>query len=145
MKIAIASDHAAFEFNHKLMEYLVGQGHEVKSYGCFSTDSCDYPDFGIPAAKGVSEGEFDRAILVCNNGIGMSMLANKFPGVLGALVYSELTAKMTREHHGSNVLCLGAAQFSEEDLLKFVKVWMETQFEGGRHDRRIGKVRALDS
>ncbi len=145
MKIAIASDHAAFEFNHKLLEYLVSQGHEVKSFGCFGTDSCDYPDFGIPAAKGVSEGEFDRAILVCNNGIGMSMLANKFSGVLAALVYSEVTAKMTREHHGSNVLCLGAAQFSEEELLSFVKIWMETEFEGGRHDRRIGKVRALDN
>ena len=145
MKIAIASDHAAFDFNKKLQAYLESQGHEVKDFGCHSNDSCDYPDFGIPAAQSVSDKVCDRAILVCNNGIGMSMLANKKPGVLAALVYSETTARMTAEHHGSNVLCLGAAQFSEEELLSFVKAWMETEFAGGRHDRRIGKVRNLDS
>ncbi|MDD7984453.1 RpiB/LacA/LacB family sugar-phosphate isomerase [Lentisphaera marina] len=145
MKISIASDHAGFEFNNKLKQYLESKGHVVTSFGCSGLDSCDYPDFGIPAAKSVSEGEVDRAILVCNNGIGMSMLANKLNGVLAALVYSEETARMTRQHHGSNVLCLGAAQFSEEELMTFIKTWMETEFEGGRHDRRIGKVRDLDS
>ena len=145
MKISIASDHAGFDFNEKLKNYLESQGHEIKSFGCSSLDSCDYPDFGIPAAKTVSDGEADRAILVCNNGIGMSMLANKLNGVLGALVYSEETARMTRQHHGSNVLCLGAAQFTEDDLMSFIKVWMETEFEGGRHGRRIGKVTALES
>jgi ribose 5-phosphate isomerase B len=145
VKIAIASDHAAFDFNKQLREYLETQGHEIQDFGCFGTDSCDYPDFGIPAAQAVSDKECDRAILVCNNGIGMSMLANKKPGVLAALVYSETTAKMTAEHHGSNVLCLGAAQFSSDDLISFVKAWLETEFAGGRHDRRIGKVRDLDS
>ena len=119
--------------------------HDVKSFGCEGFDSCDYPDFGIPAAKTVSDGVADRAILVCNNGIGMSMLANKLPGVLAALVYSEETAKMTRMHHDSNVLCLGAAQFNYADLFNFIKVWMNTDFEGGRHGRRISKVSDLDN
>jgi len=145
VKISIASDHAGFEFNKKLKDYLESQGHEVQSFGCEGLDSCDYPDFGIPAAKTVSTGEADRAILVCNNGIGMSMLANKLDGVLAALVYSEETARMTRQHHGSNVLCLGAAQFSEDELLAFIKAWMETEFEGGRHGRRIGKVKDLEA
>ena len=144
MKISLASDHAAFEFKNTLTDYLKEQGHEVVDYGCEGLDSCDYPDFGIPAAKAVSTGEVDKAILCCNNGIGMSILANKVPKVIAALVYSEETAIMTRQHHDSNVLCLGAQQFSNEDLLAFTKAWLNTPFEGGRHDRRIGKVRDLD-
>ena len=101
-------------------------------------------DFGIPAAQAVSEGKADRAILCCNNGIGMSILANKVRGVVAAMVYSEETAKMTRKHHNSNVICLGAQQFSTNELFTFAKVWMEEEFEGGRHDRRIGKARDLE-
>ena len=144
MKISLASDHAAFEFKKTLIEYLESQGHEVTDFGCQGLDSCDYPDFGIPAAKTVSEGTADKAILCCNNGIGMSILANKLPKVYAALVYSEETAKMTRQHHDSNVLCLGAQQFSADELMTMVKAWLKTDFEGGRHDRRIGKVRNLD-
>ena len=144
MKITIACDHAAFEFKGKLIKKLESEGHEVEDCGCSGLESCDYPDFGIPACDAVSEGKADRAILVCNNGIGMSILANKIRGVVAALVYSEVTAEMTRQHHNSNVLCLGAQQFSEDDLMKFVDKWMNTEFEGGRHDRRIGKARDLE-
>lgn len=144
MKIAIACDHAAYDFKQELIQRLQSEGHEVIDHGCSGSDSCDYPDFGIPAAEAVSNGIADRALLICNNGIGMSILANKIKGVVAALVYSEETAKMTRRHHNSNVLCLGAQQFSEVDLNKFIDAWMAEDFEGGRHARRIGKATALE-
>ena len=139
MKIAVASDHAGWAFKQRLVQELERLGHEVQDFGTDSEESCDYPDFGIPAVKSVVEGDADRAILQCTNGIGMAMLANRVPGARGALVYSERTAAMTRQHHDSNVLCLGAHEFSAEDLLKWVAIWLDTPFEGGRHARRIGK------
>ena len=145
MKITLACDHAAYEFKLKLIKLLEDQGHEVKDFGCSGLESCDYPDFGIPACTEVSEGRADRAILICNNGIGMSIMANKIRGIVAALVYSVETATMTRQHHNSNVLCLGAQQFSEDELISFIDAWMNTEFEGGRHERRIGKARALEN
>ena len=144
MRIAVAADHAGFEFKTRLIEELRSLGHEVADEGTDSPQSCDYPDYAIPAARSVSEGKSDRGILVCSNGIGMGMVANRIPGVRAAVVYSERTAEMTRGHHDSNVLCLGAQQFPEEDLLKFVRVWLDTDFEGGRHARRMKKVRSLE-
>ncbi len=144
MRIAVAADHAGFEFKQRLIEELRRLGHEACDFGTKSTESCDYPDYALPAVRSVAEGQNDCAILACSNGIGMSMVANRVPGVRGALVYSERTAAMTRGHHDSNVLCLGAQQFPVEDLIKFVHVWLETEFEGGRHARRIKKVEALD-
>ncbi len=144
MRIAVAADHAGFEFKTRLIEELRSLGHEVADEGTDSPESCDYPDYAIPAARSVSEGKSDRAILVCSNGIGMGMVANRIPGVCAAVVYSERTAEMTRGHHDSNVLCLGAQQFPEEDLLKFVRVWLDSDFEGGRHARRMKKVRSLE-
>ncbi len=144
MRIAVAADHAAVGFKARLVEELRALGHEVTDHGTESEASCDYPDFAIPAARSVAEGTADRAILACNNGIGMAMVANKIPGVRGALVYSERTAAITRAHHDSNVLCLGAQQFPIEDLLKFVRTWLDADFEGGRHARRVGKLEDLD-
>ncbi|MCH2207153.1 MAG: RpiB/LacA/LacB family sugar-phosphate isomerase [Lentisphaerales bacterium] len=144
MKIAIACDHAAYDFKEALIKRLELEGHEVTDHGCSGSESCDYPDFGIPAADAVSNGSADRALLICNNGIGMSILANKIKGVVAALVYSEETARMTRRHHNSNVLCLGAQQFSEAELNKFIDAWMAEEFEGGRHARRIGKATSLE-
>jgi ribose 5-phosphate isomerase B len=144
VKITIACDHAAYDFKTKLISRLEEQGHEVQDYGCSGNESCDYPDFGIPACQEVSEGRADRALLICNNGIGMSIAANKTRNIVAALVYSRETAKMTRNHHDSNVLCLGAQQFSEEDLNSFIDIWLKEEFEGGRHARRIGKAKALE-
>ncbi|MCH6561647.1 MAG: ribose 5-phosphate isomerase B [Deltaproteobacteria bacterium] len=144
MRIAVAADHAGFEFKTRLIEELRTLGHMVADEGTDSPESCDYPDYAIPAARSVSEGKSDRAILVCSNGIGMGMVANRIPGVRAAVVYSERTAEMTRGHNNSNVLCLGAQQFPEEDLLKFVRIWLDTDFEGGRHARRMKKVRSLE-
>ncbi len=143
MRIAVASDHAGYEFKCELRRELERLGHEVEDFGTDSTESCDYPDFGIPAAQSAANGETDRAILACTNGIGMSMLANRIPGARAALVYSERTAAMTRNHHDSNVLCIGAGEFPSEDLLKWVRIWLEEEFEDGRHARRIGKFESL--
>jgi len=144
MKIAIAADHAGFAFKERLERELIAAGHAVRDVGTDSAESCDYPDYGVPAARSVADGTAERAILVCNNGIGMSMLANRIPGVKAALIYSEQTAAMTRRHHDSNVLCLGAGEFPAETLLAWVKIWLAEPFDGGRHERRIGKVLALD-
>ena len=139
MKIAVGSDHAGFAFKQKLAEELRLLGHEVVDFGTEGEESCDYPDFAIPAARSVAAGEAERGILTCTNGIGMAMVANRISGVRAALVYSERTAAMTRQHHDSNVLCLGAHEFPVEDLLKWVRIWLDTDFEAGRHARRIGK------
>lgn len=144
MKIALASDHAGYAFKGALVEALADAGHEVEDFGTDSADSCDYPDFAIPAAETVQAGQNERAILVCSNGIGMAMTANRIPGVRAALVYNEQTARMTRAHHDSNVLCLGALEFGTQDLLSFVRVWLETSFDGGRHERRVGKFEKLE-
>ncbi|MFI5316004.1 MAG: RpiB/LacA/LacB family sugar-phosphate isomerase [Myxococcota bacterium] len=144
MKIALAADHAGFAFKEKLAAELLRLGHEPIDFGTLSSESCDYPDFAIPAAQSVSDGKAQRGILLCTNGIGMCMVANRVPHVRGALVYSARTAEMTRRHHDSNVLCLGAGEFPAETLLEWVRRWLETPFEGGRHERRIGKLEALE-
>jgi len=144
MRIALAADHAGFEFKTLLARELAKLGHDVTDFGTSSTESCDYPDYAIPAARAVAEHKADRAILACTNGIGMAMTANRIPGVRAALVYSARTAAMTRQHHDSNVLCLGAGEFPADELLGWVRIWLDTAFEGGRHARRIGKFEALD-
>lgn len=144
LKIAVASDHAGFNFKAKLIPFLKQLGHEVQDFGCDSAESCDYPDYAIPAAKSVAQAKNDRGILICTNGIGMCITANKIPGIIGALVYNIHTAETTRKHHNSNVLCLGAQEFPHDQLLKMVEVWLTTEFEGGRHERRMNKVKTLD-
>jgi ribose 5-phosphate isomerase B len=139
MKVAIACDHGAFVLKSDLSDFLERMGHEVVDFGTHGSESCDYPDFGLPAVGAVVSGDCDRAILSCTNGIGMSMLANKTEGIRAALVYSKRCAEMTRKHHDSNCLCLGAGEFSTSSLLDFVEIWMNTEFEGGRHLRRINK------
>ena len=145
MRICVASDHAGFAFKQRLKAELEGLGHEVVDFGTGSGESCDYPDFAEPAVREVAGGGAERAILACSNGIGMSMLANRIPGALAALVYSDRSAAMTRRHHGSNVLCLGAGEFPAETLLRWVRTWLDEDFEGGRHARRIGKVTGLET
>ena len=143
MQIAVASDHGGFAFKQTLGKFLKELGHDVEDFGCGSEESCDYPDFGIPAAESVAVGKNERAILVCTNGIGMCMLANKIKGIRAALAYSEKTAEKTRQHHNSNVLCLGAQEFPFDELKSFVRIWLETDFDGGRHERRINKIDEL--
>jgi len=144
MKIAVANDHAGFEFKNKLKQFLLSKGHSVEDFGSPNAEPCDYPDYAVPAIKSIIEGKNDRAILICATGLGMCMVANRFPGIRAALVYNEKTAATTRRHNDSNVLCLGAREFSENDLLKFTDIWLATAFDGGRHLRRINKIAALD-
>lgn len=139
MKIAIAADHGGFEAKQAISAWLSSRGHKVQDFGTDGTASCDYPDYGVPAARSVAEGRNDRALLVCTNGIGMSMMANKVEGVRAALVYNRRTAEMTRRHHDSNVLCLGGQEFPIAELQAFTDIWLRTAFEGGRHERRINK------
>ena len=144
MRIAIAADHAGYAFKERLERELIAAGHEVRDFGTDGAESCDYPDYGVPAARSVAEGACERAVLMCHNGIGMCMAANRIAGVKAALVYSKSTAAMTRRHHGSNVLCLGAGEFPAEDLLEWVRIWLSEPFDGGRHERRVSKILALD-
>jgi ribose 5-phosphate isomerase B len=139
MKIAIACDHGAFGFKNSLTKFLNDNNHEIIDFGTHNTASCDYPDFGLKACQSLIDSKVDRVILSCTNGIGMSMMANKLNGIRAALVYSSTSAKATRNHHDSNVLCLGAKEFPISELLIFTKIWLVEEFEGGRHQTRIDK------
>jgi ribose 5-phosphate isomerase B len=143
MKIAIASDHAGFALKEELRGQLTGKGHEVVDFGTNSTDSCDYPDFAKPVATGVSQGRFERGILVCSTGLGMAMAANKVAGVRAAPVTSPDEARLTREHNDCNVLTLGAKYLDEPHAMELVDVFLQTDFSGGRHGRRVAKIEAM--
>lgn len=143
MKIAIASDHAGFEYKEKLKKFLSDLGHEVIDFGCYDTTSNDYPDFIYPAAKAVGSGKCERGIFICGSGIGVSIVANKVKGVRAARCCSIEDAELSRLHNNSNVLTFGARLISWETAMEVVKTWLETEFEGGRHERRVEKIHKL--
>ncbi len=141
MKVAIGSDHGGFEYKGKIIDFLNKNGYEVKDFGTYSNESCDYPEYAHQVAKAVVSGEFDRGILICGTGIGMSIAANKVKGIRAALCSDTFSAHATREHNDSNVLCLGARAIGDELALDIVKVWLETDFSNGeRHLRRINML-----
>ena len=137
MKIAIAADHRGYAAKEKVSVMLGEQGHEVLDMGTNSSRSCDYTDMAYTAAKAVSGPGADRAIMLCGSGIGMSIVANKMKGVRAALCDDELTAQMSRRHNDANVLCLASDLLGEELMRRIVESWIETAFEGGRHERRV--------
>ena len=144
MKIAVASDHRGVKVKQKI-EILLGKlGHEIVDYGTHGEQSMDYPDTARPAAEAVGKGACERGILVCSSGIGMSITANKVKGVRGALCYNKWAAEMSRRHNDANVLCLGADATPEPQIEEIVKAWLATAFEGGRHQRRVGKVMKIE-
>jgi ribose 5-phosphate isomerase B len=143
-RIAIGSDHAGYEVKEVIKEQLVGLGYEVKDLGTHSTDSVDYPDFGRAVATSVAEGTSDQGILVCSSGIGMSMVANKVPGVRAALAWTEEVARLSREHNDANVLVIGARITPSESLEGIVRSFMDSTFAGGRHAQRVEKMMKLD-
>ncbi|MFC1517975.1 ribose 5-phosphate isomerase B [Candidatus Margulisiibacteriota bacterium] len=145
MKVALGSDHGGFELKEILKKFLNERGYKVTDVGTQSTDSCDYPDYGIKVAEKVAKGEADRGILVCGTGLGMSMTANKVKGIRSALCHDVYTAKMAREHNDSNVLALGARVLKKELALDILETWLTTNFEGGRHQKRIDKISAYES
>ena len=144
MKIAIAADHAGFALKEKLRSKLAEQGHQVVDFGTGSTESCDYPDYAQQVGREVSEGRSERGILVCSTGIGMAMAANKVAGVRAAPAQSEDEVRLTREHNDANVLTLGAKYMDEERAIELIRVFLDTEFAGGRHARRVAKIALLE-
>jgi len=143
--VIIGSDHAAFDLKEKIKAFLVDRGIDVEDAGSHSEDSVDYPDFGIKVASMVSTGKFERGILSCGTGIGMSMVANKFPHVRAALCSDLFSAIMSRRHNNSNILVLGGRVVGEALAMEMVRAWLETPFDGGRHQLRIDKFDQIDS
>lgn len=140
MKIALSCDHRGFIAKERIKAQLSPLGHELVDFGCNDSSSCDYPDTGLPAAESVARGENDRAILICGTGLGMSIAANKVRNIRAALCHDELTAQYSRKHNDANVLCLPADLVGEQLMSLIVDRWISTQFEGGRHSRRIEKI-----
>jgi len=144
MRIAIASDHAGFTLKKDLKRLLRDLGHEVRDFGTHSTDAVDYPDFIVPAAEAVASGEFDRGIVVGGSGNGEAIAANKVPGVRCTLCWEAYTARLARQHNDANVLSLGARVLGIEVAREVVRVWLETEYEGGRHQVRLDKIRIVE-
>ena len=146
MKLAIGCDHGALALKNALVEQLTAQGHRVKDFGTYTADSCDYPDFAAPAAQAVASGEFEKGIVLCTTGIGVSITANKVPGIRCALLSDVVSAQMTREHNDTNMMAMGAAVVSQELAFQIVDTWLNTPFsQGERHQRRIDKMMALEN
>jgi ribose 5-phosphate isomerase B len=144
VNIPIGCDHRGFELKKKLMEYLTELGHTYHDFGSYDTNPVDYPDIAYKVASAVSRGEFDRGILVCGTGIGMAIAANKVPGIRAALALDTLLARRAREHLDANVLSLSAEETSEEKAKEIVQAFLTTEFEGGRHLRRIEKIGKIE-
>ena len=137
MKIAIGCDHGGISLKAEIVSLLQEMGHTVDDKGCFSTESVDYPDFAKAVCLQVQNGSCERGILICGTGVGMSMAANRFEGIRAALGNELFTARMSREHNDANVLCLGARVIGPGLAVEIVRVWVSTEFAGGRHQRRI--------
>ncbi len=144
MKIAIASDHGGFNLKGVLIDYLSKKGHDVVNLGTDSPESCDYIDYAEKCAAAVTGGTVDFGIVVCGTGIGISIAANKVKGVRCALCYSPETAALSKQHNNANMIALGGRTTSDEAAVKIVDAYMSAEFEGGRHQRRIDKITALE-
>jgi ribose 5-phosphate isomerase B len=144
MKIAIACDHRGYTVKQRIVAQIMDRGHEVHDFGTDNPRPCDYPDFGIPASKAVALGHADRAILIDGSGIGMSIIANKMPGVRAAICHDELTAEISRRHNNANILCFAADLLGDELIRRIIDAWLLTPFEQGRHSRRVEKLLQLE-
>ena len=140
MKIAIGSDHAAYELKEAIKEKMTAEGHEIIDCGCDSTESVDYPKYGHAVGRMVAAGDAERGIAVCGSGIGISIACNKGPGVRAALCTSVEMAEMCRRHNNANVVCMGARMIPQELAFDIIDTWMTTEFEGGKHERRINEL-----
>ncbi len=140
MRIAVGTDHAGFRYKEKIKAILSSHGYEVEDFGTFSDESCDYPDFIFPVAKAVSSGEYDSGIVLGGSGNGEAMAANKVQGIRCAVCWNVVSAEMARRHNDANVMSLGERMIDEDMLEDIVRTWLETPFDGGRHERRIQKL-----
>ena len=144
MKIALGCDHGGYELKEYIIKVLERLGHEVEDFGSFSKESCDYADFAVPAARAVAEGRCDRGIVVCTTGIGVSIAANKIKGIRCAHCADCLQAELTRGHNNANMMAIGAGFTGPNMAERMVEVFLSTEFQGGRHARRVDKVMALE-
>ena len=144
MPTAIACDHGGFSLKEDLKAYLRTLGHEVEDMGCFDEGSVDYPDFGKKVAENVANGSFDRGILICGTGIGISISANKVPGIRCALCHDAFSARCTREHNDSNIIAFGERVIGKGLALEILGIWLNTEFSGGRHARRVEKIAEIE-
>src|SRR3990172_10507190 len=143
MRIAIASDHRGYHLKEKVVQLLKSGEHEVQDDGPATAEVVDYPDYAVLVANKVSRGEADRGILICGTGIGMAITANKFPGIRAAPCSDEVTAEISRRHNDLNILCLPGDLLSPRTAERLVDIWLNTEFEGGRHQRHVDKIRHL--
>jgi ribose 5-phosphate isomerase B len=142
--IALACDHGALALKEAIKAHLESRGLEYKDFGTYTADSCDYPDFAAPAARAVASGECEKGIVCCTTGIGVSIVANKIPGVRCALLHDHMSARLTRQHNDANMMALGAAITSPMMAKELIDIFLNTEFEGGRHQRRVDKITALE-
>ncbi len=144
MKLIIGCDHAGFELKEYLLTYLRARNIEVVDWGVADEKPADYPDIGQAVAEKISRQEFERGILICGTGIGMSIVANRFPGVRAALCHDLYTARLSREHNDANLLVLGGRLIGKGLAQEILRVWLESEFQGGHHQRRVAKINSLD-
>ncbi len=144
MHIAIGADHGGYHLKQEIVRFLVEAGHEVEDLGTHDETSADYPDYALPVARAVALGKADLGILICGTGIGMSIAANKVPGAYAALATDCYMARMAREHNNANILCLGGRVLGIGTALEIVRTFLESQFTGGRHARRVNKIQAME-
>ena len=144
-KIALASDHGGFDLKESVIAHLLNTGWEVDDLGPHSGDSVDYPDYGIKLAEAVAEKRVQRGIVICGTGIGMSIVVNRYPGIRGTLCSDLFTAKLCREHNDSNILIMGGRAIGKGLAAEIVNTWLNTPFEGGRHQRRLDKINQIDA
>jgi len=144
MRIAIASDHGGYELKRQLLARLQDMGIEWSDFGCASEDPVDYPDYAEAVALRVASGEFDRGVLLCGTGLGMCIVANKVPGIRAATVHDVFSAQATREHNDSNILTMGGRVIDPDAAETIARIWLTTSFTGGRHERRLEKIRRVE-
>ena len=145
MKISIGCDHGALALKNKMVAHLTDRGYDVKDFGTYTADSCDYPDYAAAAARAVASGECERGVVLCTTGIGVSIAANKIPGIRCALLSDLMSARLTREHNDTNMMAIGAGVVGEMLALEILDTWLDTEFSHNeRHQRRIDKVMALE-
>ncbi len=140
MKIALGGDHAGFEYKTEVEKFITAKGHEVKDFGPFTNVSVDYPDYVHPAAAAIEKGEFDFGIFICGSANGVAMTANKHQGIRAGIAWAKELAKLTRQHNNANVLCLPARFISLDTAKECITAFLETKFEGGRHEGRVKKI-----
>ncbi len=143
MRIAIGCDHRGLELKQTVIKLVTEAGHSYEDFGCYTTDSVDYPDIAREVAEAVAKGDFERGILLCSTGIGMSIAANKVKGIRAALCHNAFSARRARQHNDANILCLGADE-EQERVPEIVNTFLTCEFEGGRHQRRVDKIRDME-